>query len=718
MKKNSNSTERQYRLLILDDDAMAGDTIRKIGEYLGFQCKQTTSVTEFFTGVRDWSPDVIALDLFMPGKDGLEVMSQLADQKYSADLIITSGMGERILDAALLSASEYGLNSLGVLAKPFSIADMRTLLGQVGKLTNNHNLLDPSDVFLIEPTSTDLKRAIDLSQITVAYQPKIFCRTGTLAGFEVLARWYWNDYWVSPDTFIVMAEDFGLIDDLTRLVVEQSLVWFANIPQHAYYSDLRSMQYTTLSLNISAKSLTNQNLLNWIVKRCDELQIERKKIIFELTETSATNEFVSALSTLTRLCIKGFHLSIDDFGTGYSSMVQLVRLPFSEIKIDKSFVIANRNSAVSNAVVRSIIDLGHSLNMLSTAEGVEDEKTLDFLRELGCDMAQGYHIAKPMPGEDIFSWMKQRESNRELSRLKSVKKTMFFDSAPDRDIDRLTQLTARLLSVPIALITVLDQNTEWFKSKIGLSVTKLSRNQSFCTYTIEHDDILIVEDTTQDERFQSLDIVLGNEHIRFYAGHPLCLPNGNKIGTLCVLDRYPRSLSETEARALKHLSAMVEFELAETLKSEHSQFSALVDKKKFLLKAKHTLKLAAEMSQRATLFYVVLNELSLVNRRHDRATGDHCLQGLVDVVMQSVESSDLVGRYRGAEIVILRVDESESTSQSLQNAVAQRLEQLNNKLTVPISALFSSAPLKLCSQAALSEALEEARASAKVITYY
>lgn len=715
MKKNSNSTERQYRLLILDDDAMAGDTIRKIGEYLDFQCKQTTSVTEFFTRVRDWNPDVVVLDLYMPGKDGLEVMSQLADKGYGADLIITSGMGERILDAALLSASEYGLNPLGVLAKPFSISDLRTLLNQVGKLTKNHKFFDQSDVFSVEPTSIDLKKAIDLSQITVVYQPKVYCRTGTLAGFEVLARWNWNDHWVSPDTFIVIAEDSGLIDDLTRLVIEQSLVWFANIPQHAYYSNLRSMQYTTLSLNISAKSLTNQDLLNWIVRRCDELQIERKKIIFELTETSATSEFVSALSTLTRLCIKGFHLSIDDFGTGYSSMVQLVRLPFTEIKVDKSFVIANRNSAVSNVVVRSIIDLGHSLNMLSTAEGVEDEKTLDFLKELGCDMAQGYHIARPMPGEDVFSWLKQRESNRELSRLESVKKSIFFDTAPDRDIDRLTQLAAQLLSVPVALVTVLDQTTEWFKSKIGLSITELPRNQSFCTYTIEHDDILIVEDTMKDKRFQSLDIVLGDEHIRFYAGYPLCTPNGNKIGTLCVLDRYPRSLSKTEARALKHLSSMVEFELAETLKPKNDQFSALVDKKIFLMKANYTLKLAAEMSQRATLFYVVLNELSLVNRHHDRATGDHCLQCLVDVVMELVETSDLVGRYRGAEIVILRVGESESTSQSLQNAVSQRLEQLNNKLTVPVRALFSSAPLRLCSQTALSEALEEARASAKVI---
>src|SRR5690606_7878305 len=107
---------------------------------------------------------------------------------------------------------------------------------------------------------------------------------------------------------------------------------------------------------------------------------------------------------LTRLRVKGFQLSIDDFGTGYSSMVQLVRLPFSEIKVDKSFVMDILRSQESCAVVKSVIDLGHSLGLRATAEGVEDRPTLDFLRKVGCDLVQGYHISRPLAGPAAVQW--------------------------------------------------------------------------------------------------------------------------------------------------------------------------------------------------------------------------------------------------------------------------------------------------------------------------
>jgi EAL domain-containing protein (putative c-di-GMP-specific phosphodiesterase class I) len=117
---------------------------------------------------------------------------------------------------------------------------------------------------------------------------------------------------------------------------------------------------------------------------------------------------VASLDLLTRLRMKGFRLSIDDFGTGYSSMMQLARLPFSEIKVDKSFVMTLPASDESRAVVRSIIELGHSLGMVATAEGVESEAILDFLNSAGCDLAQGYHIARPMTERGVERWLQQR----------------------------------------------------------------------------------------------------------------------------------------------------------------------------------------------------------------------------------------------------------------------------------------------------------------------
>ncbi len=127
-------------------------------------------------------------------------------------------------------------------------------------------------------------------------------------------------------------------------------------------------------------------------------------VILELTETSAMEDPVRSLQLLTRLRLVGFHLSLDDFGTGYSSMLQLARLPFTELKVDHSFVTTAATSEESAIVVRSIIDLGHALDMHLTAEGVEDAKVMALLTELGCDFAQGYHIARPMPPEELDSW--------------------------------------------------------------------------------------------------------------------------------------------------------------------------------------------------------------------------------------------------------------------------------------------------------------------------
>jgi EAL domain-containing protein (putative c-di-GMP-specific phosphodiesterase class I) len=125
-------------------------------------------------------------------------------------------------------------------------------------------------------------------------------------------------------------------------------------------------------------------------------------------ETSAMVDPILSLDLMTRFRVKGFRLSLDDFGTGYSSIVQLVRLPFSEIKVDKSFVMQAQDSMESRTVIKSIVDLGHSLGLLVTAEGIEDVETLNYLTSLGCDLAQGYFIARPMSGEATRVWAAKR----------------------------------------------------------------------------------------------------------------------------------------------------------------------------------------------------------------------------------------------------------------------------------------------------------------------
>ena len=392
-------TER--RLLILDDDAQIGETIQFIAESVNWKSIATQEPMDFFRLLGDWQPTHIALDLVMPKMDGVEVIAELARRHCKAKIIITSGVGSRILDAAGRSAAEHGLSIIGVLSKPFSPATLRTMLAD-----NEPEKPAPVQSFAPSPaqiTTSELEHAIAHQRLVMAYQPKIECNSGKLSGFEALVRWNHPLHGIiMPDQFVPLAEENGLISNLTDVVLEQSLSWFARFRNSHQIPD------TTMSINLSARSLHETEMADRFATLCQRNGIDTRKVIFEITETSAMEDPVASLDLLTRLRMKGFNLSIDDFGTGFSSMIQLVRLPFSEIKVDKSFVINAMESRESRTVVSSIIDLGQSLGLKVTAEGVENADTLTFLREEGCDLAQGYHIARPMWGADVTEWLELR----------------------------------------------------------------------------------------------------------------------------------------------------------------------------------------------------------------------------------------------------------------------------------------------------------------------
>jgi len=379
--------------LILDDDEAVGETIQFIAESLGYRAKFVTHARDFFASLDEMFPDIITIDLVMPELDGVEVMRLLGERNYCSRIIISSGMGTRVLDAAQRAAAQHKLNILGVISKPVSREAMRILVGEScdlklpqvipEKLSGQHNGQSIS--------KADLQQALDRHEFVVAYQPKIHCGTGAPAGFEALARWeHPQRGTIMPIYFIPLAEEYGLIDVLTAQVFDQSLAWFSR-----YFA--QSGLY--LSLNVSARSL---------VAMCGQYAINPDRIVLELTESSAMVDPILSLDLMTRLRVKGFQLSIDDFGTGFSSMVQFVRLPFSEIKVDKSFVMRSQESAEARAVIKSIIDLGHSLGLVVTGEGVENSASLDYLNSLGCDLAQGFFIALPMTGAAAIAWVNEK----------------------------------------------------------------------------------------------------------------------------------------------------------------------------------------------------------------------------------------------------------------------------------------------------------------------
>lgn len=405
MGATDHSTTATMRLLVLDDDINVNTTICAIAARAGFETRSTTQAEEFFRLVTDWQPSHLIVDLVMPDVDGVETLHRLALSGHQGIVIVTSGLGGRVLEAASRAAEENGLRVSGVLPKPFTPTRLRSLLHQ-----------QPADqkrasggVGYAAPVSADmLATALTRKQLSVHYQPKIVCTTETVVGFESLVRWQHPERgMIYPDQFITLAERHGHIAELTRQVFDMSLAWFA---ANFLHTDLK------LAINMSPIVLADAQFPIWVQQACEHYGVAPSQITLEITETSSMENPVATLEYLTQFRIKGFNLSIDDFGVGYSSLVQLARLPFSEMKIDKMFVMSASTSIESQKIAAAVIGLANALDLNVTAEGVEDDWTLQFLCDLGCTHAQGYFIGKPMPPETALQWLQDRKSRQGLIR--------------------------------------------------------------------------------------------------------------------------------------------------------------------------------------------------------------------------------------------------------------------------------------------------------------
>ncbi|MHB8668499.1 MAG: bifunctional diguanylate cyclase/phosphodiesterase [Burkholderiales bacterium] len=243
----------------------------------------------------------------------------------------------------------------------------------------------------------DLRRAIETDQLVLYCQPKIQLASGALCGGEMLARWTHPELGaISPGEFIAIAERTGLIRPLTYWVVKEAA---RNLHDFA-----EKGMALPLAVNLSARNLRDPRLIERITGLCTTWGSAPASMPLELTEGALMEDPENARAVLVRLHELGFELHIDDFGTGYSSLAYLQRLPVDAIKVDQSFVRKMKIDAGSRAIARSTIELAHNLGLKAIAEGVEDQATLDLLAEMGCDMAQGFFIARPMAMHDFYAW--------------------------------------------------------------------------------------------------------------------------------------------------------------------------------------------------------------------------------------------------------------------------------------------------------------------------
>lgn len=371
------------RLLVIDDQPDILDFIAQVAQQCGFTVSPVETADRFQEQLAAFAPSLIVIDLQMPTVDGVELIRLLARRQVRAPVLIASGMDARVLASAEQLGRSLGLKMSGVMQKPI-------MLGELEAVLEAHRIQGP------KVTEEDLRRAIDRGQLRVYYQPKTLRGAGEwrITGAEALLRWEHPDHgMIYPDDFIPLAERSGLIAAMTDFVLQEGVRQLRAWAEQGL--DL------ALTVNMSPKLIDDLEFPDRLAGLLAAGGVANSRLTLEVTETAALDDPVRTLDILTRLRVKGIGLSLDDFGTGFSSLTQLYRMPFNEIKIDKTLGMEIQSSREARTIVRSIVDLAHNLELKVCCEGVESAQALDFLQSVGCDYAQGYHIGKPMPADSL-----------------------------------------------------------------------------------------------------------------------------------------------------------------------------------------------------------------------------------------------------------------------------------------------------------------------------
>jgi len=386
-------------VLIVDDDAVSRRQITVLLCSLGIHEVLTAEGAEaalLELARADSNIDLLISDLNMPGMDGVEFLRHLAENNYRGSMIISSGVDERLLQTAADMARAKGMNLRGILKKPVTRDALLLRLADPGKLSAASSIQHEKIVI----TPDDIQEGIRRNEFEVHFQPKADAATLSVVGMEALARWRHNGKMIPPEIFIGVAERYGLIAALSEVLVTKALAGGVCLTEAGHS--------LTIAVNLSANWLSDIRLPEFILATVQTTGFKAENLILEITETSVMEDMATALDVMTRLRLKGFKLSIDDFGTGYSSMEQLQRIPFGELKLDRSFVQGAAEKPAARSILASTLSMAMKLNLSTVAEGVETQQDLDLVRGLGCNLIQGWFIAKAMPVEQMLVWLKER----------------------------------------------------------------------------------------------------------------------------------------------------------------------------------------------------------------------------------------------------------------------------------------------------------------------
>lgn len=384
--------------LVVEDDDFQRDVIVDILLRLGAlkitEARTGTEALNVLNQTKSNLIDIILCDLNMPEMDGMEFLRHIGNAHSPVATIIMSALDGALIESVRKMAGAYGIYLLGAIEKPITPAHLVSLFSiYKSRDIKQKNESKNGSIY----TLGEILEGLIEGQFSPFYQPKLELATGKLIGAEALARWLHPQYGVvTPNAFIDLLEKSGNIDILTFIMLEKSAKACKEMHAHGHK--------ISISENLSLTSLADTKLADKITEIVRKTELDPKYIIPEITETAAMTEMAPALENLARLRMKGFGLSIDDYGTGYSSMQQITRIAFTELKIDQSFVREMTSSHVSRVLINSSIEMATKLQIKCTAEGVETKNDWEQLKNMNCDLGQGYFIAKPMCFTDFLEY--------------------------------------------------------------------------------------------------------------------------------------------------------------------------------------------------------------------------------------------------------------------------------------------------------------------------
>ena len=342
--------------------------------------------------------DLVLSDLEMPHMDGVTFIGEFAARGFRPELIVLSSQDLAVLHSVHLMAETYGLTVPGIIPKPLTQEALQNLFPAKPLASSVH---PPSGPTLEKLSIAEIAAGIRGGELLCYFQPQITLKGALLKGVEALVRWrHPGAGLLGPGAFLPQVEtDEGLMFELTMEVL-------AKVAEQWHGWRRRGLAIE-VSVNLSALTINTPGFADRLMAAADRLELPPKALVFELTESASVSHLGHTLANLARLRMRGFKLSIDDFGTGFATFEQLERIPFTELKLDRSIVKDLPHSQQHLVLVESMLQMAQGMKLTTVAEGIETLESWRSLREMGCDRGQGFLLARPMPGDQLMEWAKQ-----------------------------------------------------------------------------------------------------------------------------------------------------------------------------------------------------------------------------------------------------------------------------------------------------------------------